>query len=118
MGELAYYTDPMPALLPVFFGKKDAALLDSAKFELMAELNPQLKQSLQLLATSAPLTNAVICLKQTGWTEERFRQDVTQAMRELHLTPAGLQILMLFKVQQLVSFEPSHLDTLRQLREK
>ena len=116
-GELSYHNDPIRTVLPVFFGKKDAALVDAAKFKVMAELNPQLN-GLQTLATSEPLVNGIICLKRSGWPSERFRQDVIQAMSELHLNPAGLQILTLFKVQRLVPFEPSHLDTLRQLREK
>lgn len=115
-GDIAYNTDPMPTVLPVFFGKKDVALVDSAKFELMAEMNPQLN-NLRTLATSEPLVNAVICLKRSGWSSERFKQDLIKAMTELHLEPAGRQILTLFKVQQLVPFKPSHLDTVRHLRE-
>lgn len=115
--DLAYQTDPMPAILQVFFDKKDAALIDSGKFELMAELNPQLRH-MRTLASSEPLVNAVICLKQAGWHSENFRQDLIEALKELHLDPAGKQILTMFKVQELKPFKPYHLNTVRQLREK
>ncbi len=116
-GELAYHTDPMSAVLQVFFGKKDAALVDSSKFELMAEMNPQLS-GLQTLAVSEPLVNAVICLKRSRWSSERFKQDLIQALTELHRDPPERQLLTLFKVQQLTPFEPKHLDTVRQLHEQ
>ncbi|MBA3027786.1 MAG: phosphate/phosphite/phosphonate ABC transporter substrate-binding protein [Desulfobacteraceae bacterium] len=115
-GVMEYYTQPMPTVLPVFFGKKDAALIDATKFELMIELNPQLK-SLQTIGSSEPLVNSVVCLKRSGWSSERFRQDLVQAMAELHLKPSGQQILALFKIGRMVPFEQSQLDTVIQLRE-
>lgn len=115
--DLRYQTDPMPAILQVFFAKKDAALIDSSKFELMAELNPQLRH-LRTVASSEPLVNAVICLKQAGWPSDNFRQDLIEALNGLHLDPAGRQILTMFKVQELKPFKPYHLNTVRQLREK
>lgn len=114
-GVLEDHTDPMAAVLPVFFGKRDAVLVDATKFELMTELNPQLN-SLEAIDASEPLVNAVICLGRSGWSSERFRQDLVQAMAELHLKPAGQQILTLFKAGRMVPFVNSHLDTVRRLR--
>ena len=114
-GVVEYHTDPMPTVLQVFFGKKDAALVDAIKFELMAELNPQLNR-LHAIQASEPLVNSIICLKRSGWASERFRQDMVQAMAELHLKPAGQQIITLFKFGRMVPFEQSHLDTVRGLR--
>ena len=41
--------------LPVFFGKVDACLLTQMSFKVMAELNPQLKEQLRVLANSPAL---------------------------------------------------------------
>lgn len=112
--QVELHTDPMLTVLPVFFGKRDAAVIDATKFELLAEMNPQLNR-LNILATSEPLVSGILCLKLTGWASERFRQDLVQAITELHLQPAGQQILNLFKTEQLVPFVPEYLDSMRRL---
>ncbi|TVQ96616.1 MAG: hypothetical protein EA399_15475 [Desulfovibrionales bacterium] len=114
---LELHTDPMLTVLPVFFGKKDAAVIDATKFELLAELNPQLGR-LKILASSEPLVSGITCLRRTGWTSERFRQDIVQAMADLHLQPAGQQILTLFRMDQMVPFVPEYLDSMRRLHEQ
>jgi ABC-type phosphate/phosphonate transport system substrate-binding protein len=114
---LELHADPMLAILPVFFGKKDAAVIDATKFELLAELNPQLGR-LKILASSEPLVSGIICLKRTGWFTECFKRDMARAMAELHLQPAGQQILTLFRMDRLVPYESEHLDTMRQLHER
>lgn len=115
-GRLEYHTDPMSAVLQVFFGKKDAALVDSSTFELMAEMNPQINR-LRTIESSEPLVNYVICLKRSGWSSVQFRRDVTQALAELHLKPAGQQVLTIFKFGRIVPFENNQLDTVRKLHE-
>jgi ABC-type phosphate/phosphonate transport system substrate-binding protein len=114
--DLTFCTDPMKALLPVFFGKKDAVLIDSEKVDLMMELNPQLR-NLRTLAASAPLVNAVIGFNHEGWSTKQLRPDLIKALTELHLDQAGQQILTLFKVDQMVPFDPPQLDSLIQLRD-
>ncbi len=111
---LELHTDPMLTVLPVFFGKRDAAVIDATKFELLAELNPQLGR-LKILASSEPLVSGITCLKRTGWASERFRQDIVRAMAELHLQPAGQQILTLFKMDRMVPYEPEYLDSMLRL---
>jgi len=107
---------PTTVVLPVFFGKKHACLIDSTGFELMTEMNPQVGKDLQTVVTSEPLVTAVICLSAAGWSSDRFRRDLIEALAELHLEPAGQQILTLFKTGQLMPFDESQLDTVRQLR--
>ena len=114
-GTIHYDASAYTTVLPVFFGQKDVALVDSSKFEVMAELNPQLRR-LQVIASSEPLVNAVVCLRQSPWSSERFRKDMVEAMADLHLEPAGQQILALFRVGRFVPFDPSCLDTVRALR--
>jgi hypothetical protein len=107
---------PSTAVLPVFFGKRDACLVDEAGFQVMNELNPQVGRELQVVMTSEPLVDAVICLGTAGWSSERYRHDLIQGLAELHLDPAGQQILTLFKVNQLILFQESQLDTVTRLR--
>lgn len=104
------------AVLPVFFGKKPACLVDEPGFDIMKELNPQVGQALQVVAISEPFVNAVICLSNSGWVDEQAPKDMILALGELHLEPAGQQILTLFKTGQLVPFQEKHLETVRKLR--
>lgn len=107
--------DPMETILPVFFGKTDVAVIPEPKFELMSELNPQLNR-LKKVAVSEPLVSGVTCLKKEGWPSETFHQHVFEALRDLHLSPAGKQILTLFKMDQEELFKPEYLDSVRRLK--
>jgi len=103
------------AVLPVFFGNRSACLIDVPAFEIMAELNPQLKNKLQIIASSEPYVDDVICLSKDGWDSEEQRSSVIESLADLHREPAGQQILTLFKVEKLVPFEEKYLDSLRKL---
>ncbi len=50
------------AILPVFFGKADAAVVDEASFDLMKEMNPQVGVKLRVLSTSPQVTEGLICI--------------------------------------------------------
>ena len=115
-GAIEYLPNPLATVLPVFFGKKDAALVNAAQFELMTELNPQLKV-LQPLAASEPMLGAVICISRQGWSSARFKSDLIDVLTDLHTIPAGKQILTLFKTGRLVPYRPSYLDAVRELSE-
>ena len=107
---------PSAAVLPVFFGKKHACVVDTASFDVMKELNPQVGKELQSMTISESFVDAFICLSNFGWSSEGFKRDLIQALGELHLEPAGQQLLTLFKTSQLVPFKETHMETVRQLR--
>lgn len=115
-GRVEVVGKPASAVLPVFFGKKHACLLDVEGFEVMKELNPQLGSTLQVVAASEPCVDNVMCLVKDGWLSEAHKTDAIQALAELHLEPAGQQILTLFKVARLIPFEEGHLETVKKLR--
>ena len=106
---------PSAAVLPVFFGRQDACLVDDLGFKLMEELNPQVGAQLRAVATSVPLVGAVVCASESSWAAREFRPVLLQALSELHLEPAGRQILTLFKIDQLLPYEEAQLDTIREL---
>jgi ABC-type phosphate/phosphonate transport system substrate-binding protein len=107
---------PSAAVLPVFFGTKAVCLVDEPGFEIMKELNPQVGKGVRVMMASEPLADALICLRSSSWTSEKFKRDVIEILGELHLEPSGQQILTLFKVSQLLPFEESQLETVRKLR--
>lgn len=107
---------PTAAVLPVFFGKKPACLVDEGSFDLMKELNPQVGQMLQVVASSETLVDVVVCLREEHWSSAKLKADSITALRELHLDPAGQQICTLFKIDRMVPFAESQLDSIRKLR--
>ncbi len=51
------------AVVDLFFGKADAALVPEFSFELARELNPQISSSIAALATSEPMVNMVVGMR-------------------------------------------------------
>jgi ABC-type phosphate/phosphonate transport system substrate-binding protein len=100
-------------LLPVFFQQADACLINSDAFETAAELNPQLKRNLRIIAKSPPGISSIICFR-TG-LKPMLRQILVESLRDLHVLPKGQQILTLFKVEKVIPYEPSYLESTRQL---
>lgn len=101
------------AILPVYFGKADACVADTAGFNVLRELNPQLGEALEASQMSPPYMETVICVRH-DYT--KHRADLIDGLARLHEEVAGRQILMVFKVDRLVPFEERELDTVRQLR--
>jgi len=97
------------ALLPVFFQQADVCLVSRSGFETMVELNPQLGQRLQVLASSPELVPFVTCLRSdfTGSS----RRDTESAYEEAHLHPAGQQALLLFGFDRMLRCTPEDLES-------
>jgi ABC-type phosphate/phosphonate transport system substrate-binding protein len=115
-GEVTLAGKSALAVLPVFFGKKPVCFVDQPAFDLMRELNPQVGKDLQVVASSDPYLENVLCLGTAGWLSDKARADFIETLAELHREPAGQQILTLFKVNQLVPFQEAQLDSVKKLR--
>ncbi len=112
---IGYVDRPSAAVLPVFFGRQDACLVDDLAFKLMEEMNPQVGALLQAMEISMPLIGGVVCVSEANWPSREFRPALLKTLGELHLEPAGRQILTLFKMDQLVPYEETYLDSAREL---
>jgi hypothetical protein len=103
---------PSEAVLPVFFGRAGAGVVDRDSFEVMKEMNPQLGSRLRVLAVSPPVLNGIVCLDKRL---VRYREDLRKGLRELHETPAGKQILMVFRSNRLKPVNAEELERMRTL---
>lgn len=103
------------AILPVLFGDAGACLVTLSAFETMAELNPQVGRSLQVLATSQLFSPSVICVRPDVYDE--FGTILDDAMRTMHKGAAGQQVLSLFGVDRLVPFRDEYLDPVIRLQQ-
>jgi ABC-type phosphate/phosphonate transport system substrate-binding protein len=94
-------------VLPLFFGKIDACVVDSGNLESMKELNPQLGR-LRVVARSEPLLEGLIA---TPLQPHPYQNELVDSILNLNKTPAGEQLSLVFKTGVLVRvgrepFEP------------
>lgn len=105
---LEYTDSPSKAILQVFFRQKDAAIVTVEAFELVCELNPQLKKDMKVIAVSQPLVPA--CFSFNPYSKGKSRQVMEQALSELHTTPGGRQVLNVFQSSKIDKYPYSILD--------
>jgi phosphonate transport system substrate-binding protein len=103
------------AILPVFFGKADAAIVDEGSFDVAREMNPQVGAKLRVLSASPPLVEGLFCIcrKQIAFLEEFL-----ESVRDLHLDTQGKQILMVFGFSRLAPVDKPALEPVRELWRK
>lgn len=96
-------------VLPVFFRQTEACLVSRSGFALMSELNPQVAQSLVVLAESDPVVPAVLACRADF--DSPHRADILAGLADLHTTAAGQQVLTLFTSQALEEHPAASLDS-------
>ncbi|MBL8173216.1 MAG: PhnD/SsuA/transferrin family substrate-binding protein [Bryobacterales bacterium] len=105
---------PSACVLPVFFGKLDACIVDRYGFDLMKELNPQLGR-LKVIARSEPVVEGMIAFPME---RHRNREELIESVYELHKDPAGAQMVILFRSGPLIPATAAVFDTARSIWEK
>lgn len=86
--------------LPVFFRRYDACLLHERGFDILTELNPQLRKQLKVIDSSRPLIASLLCFRADY--DAPNKAQVFSALTELHQSITGEQILDLFKSDRLI----------------
>jgi phosphonate transport system substrate-binding protein len=104
---------PMTVVLPVFFGQCDACIVNREAFNLMGELNPQVRKKLVIRALSPPMQPVIICA---------HRKSDPQLLKQLHEDFAtaqedrqARQVLTTYGLEKLDLFDPVEFENLRQL---
>jgi ABC-type phosphate/phosphonate transport system substrate-binding protein len=100
-------------VLPVFFRKADACIVTRHGLEIMAEMNPQVKKQLRILAGSPPLVPSLSCFRR-GFSDAR-KQELLEATLAARGRPAFEQVMILFKGDGLLQQPVSVLDSAREL---
>ena len=100
-------------VLPVFFGKADACIVTRNGWEIMCELNPQLKKQLRVVAVSPSVVPALTCFRH-GFTEA-FKQQIFKAVDLSATKPSYPQLMTLFKCDGLGHGPLATLDGTRAL---
>ncbi len=85
--------------MQVFFRQIDAAVMRRDTLSRMAQLNPQIKQDLLVIRESEPLIPMVLVFRPSWQTP--LRNTMEKVISQLHTTPLGEQILMVFRCVRL-----------------
>lgn len=114
--EIQYLQKASRIVLPVFFGKADACVIEASAFEIMADLNPQLGRQLKVVKTSDPLVLMMICATQLADPEDKaiMARESQTAM----LDPDSLQALTIVQMKQLFMSKPEYLTSTEALFER
>lgn len=101
------------AVLPVFFKQADACLVSRSGFETMAELNPQIGEQLEIVATSPEFVLGGVFFRKD------FREDIKKLITDTCMKfctyPSGKQIVTLFKAEAFSPFKQSYFTSLLDL---
>ncbi|MFH1569204.1 MAG: PhnD/SsuA/transferrin family substrate-binding protein [Gemmatimonadota bacterium] len=98
---------PSDAMIRVLFGGADACVVTRRAFEAMAELNPQVRRDLQVVATSPGYLAQVACFRRGA--DPELRAELIRAALALTTVPEGRQILDLFGCERPAEFAAHHL---------
>jgi hypothetical protein len=104
---------PSKAILPVFFHQADACLVTSNAFQVACELNPQLRKTLQVRATSPEVVTALFFFRRGQVSAAREQLEL--AIAKLHDSPAGIQVLTVFQCERMLKCPVACLDSTREL---
>jgi ABC-type phosphate/phosphonate transport system substrate-binding protein len=101
------------AVLPVFFGQVDSAVVSRSGMEMTSVLNPQLNEDLSILASSKNLVGYISCINKSF--DESLKRLMIEKAPKMHESPSGKQMFILVQVDRVIPFKPSYLDNLIEL---
>lgn len=107
-GAIARSNKATQTVLPLYFGKTDAALVTQSGFNTLVELNPDLGRRLRVLATSPAIIPSGFAFRADRNPIDRGK--LIDALEHMGDTPAGRQILTLTKSDRIVLRPISCLD--------
>lgn len=94
-------------LLSVYFNKIEAAIISKPAYELLCELNPQIKKQIKILLHSDNLIYGVISFD--GRSKDQKRKDfMLNILLTLHEENYGKQLLDLFMVDKIISIKEEY----------
>jgi hypothetical protein len=102
--EIQYARKTSRVILPVFFGKADACVTTLSAFDLMADLNPQIKKNLTIAKQSEKLALMVLCATPFALPDDEavLRNEARWAMDD----PETLQALTIAQMQKFFLYQP------------
>jgi ABC-type phosphate/phosphonate transport system substrate-binding protein len=103
------------AMVDLFFGKADVALVSEFGYELALELNPQIASAIAVLDASAPVINEIVVVHR-DFAQDRLER-ATPYLLELEPSRRRKQLLETFRITGFSRLDKESLKEVRQLNE-
>jgi ABC-type phosphate/phosphonate transport system substrate-binding protein len=100
-------------VLPVYFRKADACLVDRAGFETMAEMNTQLRKQLRVISASPEIMEGLCCFRADF--NSPVKRTILEGIPRFNQSMAGQQILTVFQSRRLQTLPDALLESARAL---
>ncbi len=97
------------AVLAVFFRQAEGCLVSRRGLAMMSELNPQVGQSLKVLATSPEFVPTGFCFRRDY--QDPLKDIIVSELAKIRDSPAGAQVLTLFQCESLEAHPLSCLES-------
>ena len=111
VGDLVQEEKATRCVHSVFFRKRDACVVNALAYRTICELNPQIGRDLATVSSSPSYVPSLIAIRR-GYTSS-LRPDLERAIREVHKTPRGQQILTVYMIDRLVEIQSDALESAR-----
>lgn len=98
-------------ILPLFFEKIQACVVDGHDWEMLKELNPQLGNKMKILAQSAPVLDGVVAFPKVP---RPYRERIIASILQMHEDPLGAQVLSALRSGPLMPYRSEYLDSTRE----
>ena len=101
------------AVYEVFFKNADCTVIREKVFTTLKELNPQLKNSLSVFASSAPMVLTFVVANANS--DQELLKTILEEISDFHLTPSGKNILNIFKAKKWIRVRNEDLNSAEEI---
>lgn len=104
---------PSQVVLPVLFGQSDACVIADTFYNTIVEMNPQVGRVLKPIASTPELVDTILIFRK-GYRQD-LKERASRILDQMDEYPKGKQILLLFKIEDLIPISDSGLSSTRAL---
>ncbi len=101
-------------ILSLFFKQLDVCVVSESAFETMSELNPQIKNQIQILQSSPGYPMAVSAFTDK-FKDSKFSSNLFNILIKLNTYSKGKQLFALTKTVKIVPYKEEYMDSLKKL---
>ncbi len=104
---------PSKAMLSLFFKNSDACVINDYSFDILCEMNPQMNKGIIVIDQSEGLLPGLSVLVNS--TDKPFNNYIDRFALNLPSEEHSKQMLVLFRIDDIIPFEEKYLDNVRKL---
>jgi ABC-type phosphate/phosphonate transport system substrate-binding protein len=108
--EMEFADKPLSIILPVFFKKTAACLVDESLYNTVSELNPQIRIDLVPIEISQPLAIGMVTMRK-NISDLLLKDQIKEAFLNLHNQEEARQYLMVFRIGKVIEYKDEYLNS-------